>query len=277
MNSNLQTNREIKENIGRGKAHLNKQEPLKGIASVCEALKLYLQSKMFGKDKIEIEYLISEVVQIMSQLHILSPYIPSDFQYTRGQERKLYKDLVGIIRSIAEELNKDSNEQEEENSAELKKRKLLEKMESSLLSGKKMQASSHVKKLVEEYGETAENYSYIANIHYQAGMYKEALAYIKKSLNKDPNVIKSYRIAINTLRKLQEYEKAESLFQQALNRFGEHSNIYINMARLYWEWNKPDKAQQAADKAVALDPENQETEQLLSDIRLWLNSRSNTE
>jgi len=276
MNFNIQATREIKENLGRGKAHLNKQEPLKGIASVCEAIKLYLQNKLYGKEKIEIEYLIYEVVQIISQLQVLSPYIPSDFQYTRGQEKKLYKDLVGIIRCISDELNKEPSEQEDK-SAEVQKRKLLEKMESTLLSGKKMQASSHVKKLIEEYGDNAENYSHIANTYYQAGMYKEAFAYIKKALNKNPNNVTFYRIAINSLRKLQEFEKAENLFQQALNRFGEHANIYLNMARLYWEWNKPNEAKQAADKAISLEPDNEEISRTYSDITTWINSKSKTE
>ena len=276
MNSNVQSSREIKENLGRGKAYLNKQEPLKGIASICEALKIYSPKKLFGQEKIEIEYFISEVVQIISQLQILVPYLPPDFQYTRGQEKKLYNTLVQIIRSVAQELNKDGPEQEEDNSAEIKKRKLLEKMEAALLSGKKLHSSSHIKKLVEEHGETKEIYYNIAHVHYQAGMYKEALTYIKKALQKDPEDISSYRIAINSLRKLKEYEKAESLFQQAINKFGEHSNIYINMARLYWEWNKPEKAEQAADKALSLDPDNQETAQIISDIKLWVNSKLNT-
>ncbi len=273
MNSNSQAIREIKDNLGRGKSYLNKQEPLKGISSICEALKLYMQNKLFGKDKIEIEYLIVEVVQIICQIQILQSYIPSDFEYTRGQEKKLYNDLVGIIRCVAENLQKESSENQEQD-LEVQKNKLLEKMQSQLMSGKKMHASSHAKKLLEEYGDTADMYSHIANTYYQANMYREALTYIKKALNKDPNNIKSYRTAINSLRKLKEYEKAENIFQQALKKFGEHPNIYMNMARMYWEWEKPEEAQSTAEKAVALDPDNQEVQQVLSEIKQWRESKS---
>lgn len=276
MNSNTQSIREIKENLGRGKSYLNKQEPLKGISSICEALKLYMQNKLFGKDKIEIEYLIVELVQITCQIHILKPYIPSDFEYKRGQEKKLYNDLVGIIRNVAEDLHKESAEQSQVDDPQAKKDKLLQKMQSLLMSGKKMQASSHVKKITEECGDTADIYSHIANIYYQANMYREALSYIKKALNKNPNDIKSYRTAINSLRKLKEYDKAENMFQQALKKFGEHPNIYINMARLYWEWEKPEEAKTTAEKAVSLDPDNEEIQQVLSEIKQWRESKLKT-
>lgn len=72
--------------------------------AVCEGIKLFINSKIYGKDKIEIEYQLAELVQIIRTIPEIAEYLPVDFGYTKGSERILLQALVSTIKRIINEI-----------------------------------------------------------------------------------------------------------------------------------------------------------------------------
>lgn len=266
MNIYKKPAQEAKENLGRAKAFLNKQEVLKGVASACEGLKIFLRTKLYGTEKIELEYQIAEIIHMIKTHPHLSPYLPSDFAYHKGSEKQLYNSLVEAIQNMAQTLQQEREESEEEDPEALKRR-LLERMQQSLQSNDRMKASQQLKKIVQEYGGSPGIYSEVADSFYRAGQHKEAIQFARKALDRDPKDMTAYRVAVNAFRSLKQYDQAEAFYRKALGAFGEHANIYLNLARLYREWGKMDNAAAAAKQALSLDCDCQEAESLLQEIQ----------
>ncbi|MFP4167887.1 MAG: tetratricopeptide repeat protein [Desulfonatronovibrionaceae bacterium] len=258
--------REIKEHLGRAKSLFNRHEVLRGIVTALEGMKLYFSGRFYGSQKIEIEYMFAEIVQMFTTFNEVKGFLPPGFSYEKGKEREIYQQLIKIIQDMA----KSIEEQEAENdsdSEELRRRRLLEKMQACLQSKDKVKAASHMKALVDAYGEDPEVFNDIAEGLYQSGNLDQALVFAEKALAKDKKNQTAYRIIVNVHRHRGDYKKAEQTYRQALKAFGEHANIFLNLHRLYKEWGKPDKAEAAANKALELDPDNEEVREFLDGLK----------
>ncbi len=262
-----QSTHELKQHLGRARSFLNKNEFLKGLASFCEALKCFIKGHFVGSDRLEIEYRFEELISMIRTVPALSPYLTQDFKYVRGQERQLYKDTVDILHKIAEELKSQESSSDSGDNRELERRRLLEKMQELLSSQDKKAAAGQLKKIVDAYGDDPQIYVDIADTYYQACEYQEAVNYAYKALKMDSRQMKAFRIAINACRYQKNYQKAEALYKQALQVFGEHANIYLNLARLYREWGKLEAACENLSRAVELDPENDQAQALQQQLQ----------
>ena len=265
-----QTSHNLKLNLGRSKSFLNKHEYLKGLVSLCEALKSFIQGQFYGTEKIEISYRIEEITNMLASFPNLSTYLPENLKYVRGQERELYKDLVSVLHKIAADLKSNEIKPDPEVNAELEKRRLLEKMQEMLLARDSGGVARNLKQIVQAYGDDPQIFVDIAEAYYQAGEYSHALSYALKALKMDKRQMQAYRVAINACRYQKKYDFSEKLYFQALKVFGEHANIYFNMAKLYREWNKPQQAKESLDKAMELEPDNNDVLQLHKEMQAEL-------
>lgn len=256
--------REIKEHLGRAKSLFNRHEILRGIVTALEGMKLYFNGSFYGTQKIEIEYQFAEIVQMFTTFNEVKEFLPADFGYEKGKEKEVYRQLVAIIQNMAKSVE-DKNGDSEADDEEIRRRRLLEKMQACLQSKDKVKAASHIKALVDAYGGDPETYNDIAENLYQAGNLDQALAFAEKALAKDKKNQTAYRIIVNVHRYRGDYDKAEQAYRQALKSFGEHPNIFLNLVRLYKEWGKTDKAAAAAKKTLQLDPENEEARDFLQE------------
>ncbi len=259
---------EVKGLLGRGRAYLNKKEIIKGIMAICEGIKLIINSKIFGKEKIEIDYLLAETVQIVSTIPEIKDYLPEDFGYSKGGERKLLQDLVGVIKKIAKEMEQGKIEKNNKEIEEKEKRKkeLLNMLQEYITKKNYMSAGGILKKILTDFGSSPDVFVEVGNKFYLTGDYKQSIKFCKEALKKDPKNMDAYRIIINSYRFLREYATAEKYYKKTLQVFGEHGNIYYNMAKLYSEWEKQDEAKNSIKKAIELEPENQEYKALAKEI-----------
>ncbi len=256
----------IKGLLGRGKSQLNKKEIIKGIISVCEALKIFLTSKLVGQEKIEVDYLIAEIVQIISTIPELSPYLPKDFKYIKGQERRLLQELVEVVKKIAHEMEEGDPELEQKLQAEKKKKQLLDMLQKYLLNKDALGSKNMINKILKEYGSSPDTMADLAERFYLSKDYEQTIKFCKEVLKKDPKNMKAFRILINAYRGLGKYREAEKCYKKSLGIFGEHGNIYFNLAKLYREWGKETEAKVSIQKALQLDPQNNDYKSLAQEI-----------
>ncbi|MFO7817750.1 MAG: hypothetical protein ACQES5_03040 [Thermodesulfobacteriota bacterium] len=258
--------REIKENLGRAKSLFNRHEVLRGIVTALEGMKLYFKGGFYGAQRIEIEYLFAEIVQMFVAFPEVKKFLPDDFGYEKGKEKEIYQQLIKIIQDIAASFQEQAEDDDQSEDEEIRRRRLLEKMQACLQSNDKIKAASHIKSLVDTYGAEPEVYNDIAENLYQAGQLDQAMNFAQKALIKDKKSQSAYKIIINVLRYKGEYAKAEQCYMKTLKVFGEHANIYLNLHRLYKEWGKEKKALAAARKTLELDSENEEAREYLEQV-----------
>jgi tetratricopeptide (TPR) repeat protein len=264
---NARPSMQVKGLLGRGKAYLNKKEIIKGIMAICEGLKLFLNSKIYGQERIEIDYLLAELSQIISTIPEIKEYFPEDFGYSKGNEKKFLQDLVNIIKKIAKEIGEGNDKIKKElDEQEKKKKKLLEMLQEYISKKDYMGAGGVLKKILAEYGGSSDIFVDVANKFYSSGDYEQTIKFCKEALKKDPQNMGAYRMLINFYRFLKDYPAAEKYFKKSLEVFGEHGNIYFNMAKLYKEWQKEDKARASIKKALDLEPENKQYRALAKEI-----------
>ncbi len=245
----------IKGLLGRAKSQLNKKDTIKGILSMCEALKLFLNSKLIGQERIEVDYLIAELVQIISTIPEIREYLPEGFKYVKGEEKRLLQDLVKMVKNILKEME-EGEELKARKEEEEKKKRLLDMLQRYLLNKDAMGSANAINKILKEYGGSAEVLADVAERFYQAKDYEQTIRFCKESLKKDPRNMQAFRILINAYRNLGRYEDAERCYKKTLKVFGEHGNIYFNLAKLYKEWGKIKEAKASISKALKLEPSN---------------------
>lgn len=259
MAINISTSYEIKNTLGRAKAYLNKKEIVKGIMVFCEGIRLFMGSKIFGKDRLDIEYQLADLATLIKTIPEIKEYLPEDFGYVKGKEKKLVQDLIVAIKKIVKEIEsggfKEDNEAKER---EERKKKLLDMLQEYLLKKNYMDATTIIRKIISEYGDSSTIFVDIANRFYAAKNFDKAIEFAKDALKKDPKNMNALRVMINSYRFLKNYEAAEKCYKKAIELFGEHGNIYFNMTKLYLEWDKKDAAKESIKKALELEPENEE-------------------
>jgi len=117
-------------------------------------------------------------------------------------------------------------------------------------------AISYAKKAVEQ----APNYANVHNILGMAlrsnGQYDEAISSFKKALQLDPvnRIARMSNLAWAYLYSKQ-YEKAISIWNETLERNPDYLIAYIGLTAAYWFTGSEDKAQQAAQHVLRINPE----------------------
>lgn len=258
--------KEIKTRIGKAKVYLNKHQAIRCMAEVLGAIKIHIvcQKKLVGAEKIEIEYSLDELMTGLGAFAELQPYISEPLGYKRGSERASYMQLLGILQKISADMQSGgTGGDSEEAEAKRKQQALLDKLEEFLLKGDQMMVAAITKKLMAESGGDSNMLMDMAERFYKSKDWKGVLGYAREAIRKNPKEMRAYKLAINAYRNLKEYEQALVLFKQAISVFGHHPNIYVNLAKLYYEWGKPKKAFDSARMALKLDPNNDEAERMV--------------
>lgn len=266
MAAMLNPGKEIRTRIGKAKVYLNKHQAVRCMAEVLGAIKIHIvcQKKLVGADKIEIEYSLDELLTGLNAFPELQPYISEPLGYKRGSERASYMQLLEMLKRISADMQSGApKENPEELEAKRKQLALLAKLEEFLLKGDQMMVAAITRKLVAEGGNDSYLLMDMAERFYKGKDWQGVLQHALEAIKKNPQEMRAYKLAINAYRNLKEYEQALGLFKQALGVFGHHPNIYINLAKLYYEWGKPKKAHDCARMALKLDPTLEEAQRMV--------------
>ena len=227
MTINISPSHEIKNTLGRGKAYLNKKEIIKGIMAVCEGVKLFMNSKIYGKDKIEIEYQLAELAQIIKTIPEIADYLPSDFGYSKGGEKKFLQQLIGAIKNIIKEIGEGKDQDDSKKLEEEKKKKMLDLLQEYLMKKNYMDAATVIRKIISEYGDSPTIFVDMAKRFYLTKDFDKTIQFCKDVLKRDSKNMEAYRLLINSYRNLGNYAAAEKCYKKSLEVFGEHGNIYF--------------------------------------------------
>lgn len=129
---------------------------------------------------------------------------------------------------------------------------LLEKLEEAMADFTKAVilapnlCSAYVQKCYAEYRYAVVNQN-------QVQIYNATQA-TQRALEKFPNNIESYNILAQILTELQQFDKADELFEKAIALVPTHASVYVHRGLLHLQWNGDiQKALQLLDKAIEVD------------------------
>ncbi len=252
----------IQEHLGRSKNFLNKRKAVRSIVELAEAVKLFIfhEKQINPQQRIEFEIRVQELTKSLNILPELQEFFRKPLTYKKTMERALYMELSRIVKKISASMEDGSGEKAAKARAEEKSRReaMLDKLESYLRKKDVIMAGSTIQKITEELGHEPGVVRDIADRYYRAGMTDEAIEYARKAIEVDPQDMPSYKVLVNAYRKIKEYGKAVAVYQKAVEAFGKHPSIYLNMAKLYYEWGKEDRAYKCAKIVLKIEPDHME-------------------
>ncbi|WP_027180152.1 tetratricopeptide repeat protein [Maridesulfovibrio bastinii] len=241
---------------------LKQKKPMPAVQAVYDAVMAMLRSSLMKAEREEFQDLIDSAVHCLNSDKELRQVYPLIINYSHGSE----KDLVGTLRELLQELQKNVSEEAHLMAEQMAQRKIdgLEKGQQLIDANKIDDAKKLFNKLIREFKNDTELRAEIADKFIKANLHQEALSYLEEALANDPNAIYLYnRIGI-VLRKMKDFETAEKYYLKALELSNKDEYLYFNCGRLYYDWKKWDKMADAATKALQINPNFAEAEKMLN-------------
>lgn len=241
---------------------LKQKKPMPAVQAVYDAVMAMLRSSLMKAEREEFQELIESAVHCLNSDKELRQVYPLIINYSSGSE----KVLVGTLRELLQELQKNVSEEVQNMAQQMSQRKAdgLQKGQELIEKNKIEEAKRLFNKLIKEFKNDTELRAEIADKFIKANLHEEALGYLEEALANDPDAIFLYnRIGI-VLRKMKDFKTAEKYYLKALELSKKDEYLYFNCGRLYYDWRKWDKMAEAAKKALGINPNFAEAEKMLN-------------
>ncbi|KAM3145382.1 hypothetical protein pb186bvf_002426 [Paramecium bursaria] len=102
--------------------------------------------------------------------------------------------------------------------------------------------------------EYASDYRCLADISFKRDQYQEAMKYLNKSLEIDPNLIDSISRKILVFKKLKQVKEAKEFIQVYINKAPNNHQYILQLGVIYREEEQNQQALQCFDQAIKIDP-----------------------
>lgn len=258
----------VTQNIARARGYLRRNDVLRALETLAIAAEIFDPKKVVGKARYETEIHLAECVDELSKHPTISAFLKTlskgaapSIVYVAGQESK----LAGTLRVIHKVLKDQEDEISmiEGDTSEMRRDSMWEKGTRCLAEGQTPKGKSILRRMGEEFGDEEGVLTRIGEALINSNCLFESAELLEEALEKFPKDHKAYSLLIKSYTELREYEKAELLYIKALKQFGQHPLTVLNLAKMYRQWNKRDKAFETAMTAKRLDPSNPEAQELL--------------
>ena len=262
----------VTQNIARAKSLIKRHELSRALDCLIIALENFTPGNLVGKARYEVEINIQQCVadinlcpkvrKLLAEL-VNSP--KSDIPYKPGGEMALLT-VLGVLRKALENIEQ-AEKQCTQHALTQRKAELLANGQSLLAGGEGVKARCELRKLATEFGQEPGILAQIGSMFVDANLPADAAEFLELAVEAFPKDGKSYGTLVDCYMGMREYEKAEAVYLKALKQFGQHPRTLINLAKVYKLLNKRQKAAEAAQRALTLDPGNAEAKDIVASIR----------
>jgi len=227
-----------------------------------DAIVIMLSAQLMKNEREEFAQMLETTVYALNNHKELRKVYPLVLHYAPGEEKKLLEEIYEMRKVLQEDVNE--NAQKDLDALAARKRDGLERGQQHLEKQEFDEARQAFDKLTGEFPGDSDLRADIADRYYKSGLNQDAVGHLSQAINDSPESIHLYnRIGI-VLRKMQDFESAESYYMRALAITQTDEYLYFNLGRLYYDWQKWDKMALAAQKAAAINPDFQEAKKLLA-------------
>lgn len=230
-----------------------------------DAIVIMLSAPLMKAERDEFAQMIDTTVYALNNHKDLRTVYPLVLHYTPGEEKKLLAEIFEMRKVLQEDVNEGA--QKELEALEARKQEGLSKGQQHLDQQQFDEARQVFDHLTQEFPGDTELRTDIADRYSKAGLLEDAAGQLGQAIDDTPDALHLYnRIGI-VLRKMKDYQNAESYYQRALNICVTDEYLYFNLGRLYFDWQKWPQAADAAQRSLAINPEFQEAGKLLAYAR----------
>lgn len=259
----------VRENIARAKSYLRREEMIRALETTAQALREAPHVRLIGSERFEVEVGLSELLNDIIRIpkvHALLPPGPNGqpipVKYLKGKEELLSKLLERMAASFRQEeeegLTARQRQQEEH------RNKLVEQGQEALAAGDPARARVFWKRCLEAYGKEEPGlFLELANRFSKAELLPEAVEIYELGMDMLPKDAGCYSGCIDACMALREYEKVEQLYERVMRQFGMHPKTLLKAAHFYYTWRRKGKAYDLALRALSLDQNLTEAQDLI--------------
>ncbi len=242
----------IREDLARAKAAYAKNDELRVLFCLGRSLQAFVVVKPFGPERITIEGLFREVFSCLSRLPHVAAIAPKGLPYVKGQEQKLAAYVAALHNKVEEAIQRETLEG-------MRARKL--RIDQFVIKGQKhlaenniLEAQRNFRSAVEEFVDEKGLFPLVAGKLIEAGHHKASLEYVKRAIEEYPENSRAYDFLMTALVGMGDFETGEKMLREVHRKTGDQSLLLANLALVLAKLEKWPEVAEAADKALALDP-----------------------
>lgn len=255
----------VKEHLGRAKSYANRGDAERALVALIEGLKQYLQSKLFGREKSEVDVTLYEAVRAITPMPDVRRLAPGGVPIKKGEERQLLVFLHRLLKGMLEGRERAAQD------AMRVRLKALDKylVQAGKLAaeGKHPEAKRAFRSAVEQNPDVPGLASDVGSRMNRAGYFPEALDMFKRALERDPRDIRAHGGMATAFEGIGHFAEAEETLREALKQFGGRGRIHYRLAKVMKAQGKIMDALNAARLAASLDPGLEEAKVLEAELR----------
>lgn len=248
----------VRENIARASRDLLKGDMARAVGFCCDALKIMIESTIFGKEKFEVEVHLQDFLKEFNQHSDVKAYFAAKdihttpyVRFARGEERKLLAAFAAVLTDLQQ-----AEAQTAEGAKQIQADDIRDTLDQGqqLLDSKEMpKAKAVLKRLVEKYPSEEGLKTEVGGRLLKAGLFFEAGEILEQAISENPKDSKALALAVQSYKSAREFTKVEVLYKFALKTYGTHPKTLLHMAEMYMDWNKWDDAYNCAKQAYDAD------------------------
>lgn len=247
-----------RENVARASRDLLKGDMPRAVGFCCDALRIMIESTIFGKEKFEVEVHLQDFLKEFNSHSDVKSYFASKnvhatpfVRFNRGGERQLLGQLTEVLNDLRKGEKQAEEDQKQRKAEEL--RAGLEYGQQLLDSKELPKAKAVLKRLVENCPKEEGLKTDVGGRLLKAGLYFEAGEILEAAIAENPKDSHALAFAVQAYKNAREFGKMEMLYKFALKQYGSHPKTLLHMAEMYIEWHKWDEAYNYAKQAFDAD------------------------
>ncbi|WP_462324291.1 tetratricopeptide repeat protein [Desulfoplanes sp.] len=258
----------IKQQLSSINTLLKQGKLYAAVNSLHEVLGFFLRTNLLKHEKQEFEQQIEWAVYQLGHDQELKKVFPLLISYQPGEEKKLNNTINELLSTLQAEKSKEASQQLEE--WKNRKQRDLEKAQAALDSKEYDKARYLFSKLCKEFKEDMELRADVGERFLNAGLYDEAIDYLKAAYEDNPKSPHVFNKLGMALRRSKNFEEAERFYRQALSTSPNDEYILFNLGRVYIDWRQWKNVEQTALRALEINPGFVEAQKMLKFARKYV-------
>ncbi|WP_285906301.1 tetratricopeptide repeat protein [Pseudodesulfovibrio pelocollis] len=261
MPANKVTAKDIREDIARARAYAGRNDYMRTLSCLANAVRGLVLSQIFGAEKFEIYAHLEEALRDLNKMKMIKRLFPDGLTFTRGKEKAFYQTLMRLHGKLGEAMEKARLTKMRQRLAVLDDN--LIKAGQLIKDGNKLEARKLYRKISEYFKDIEGIDSDIGNRLTMFGMFPEAVEYLTKALATAAADTRAHNALILCYEGMREHAKAMEAVKEAMRRLGPSEGLYLRLAKLHLlkrEWGQVHTNAQAV---LDRNPLNSEAQKLL--------------
>jgi tetratricopeptide (TPR) repeat protein len=261
MSASPTTAKEIREDIARARAYAKKNDYLRTLKCLANAIRGMVTSQVFGAEKFEIQAHLDEALRDLNKMKMIRKLFPDGLTYRKGKEKAFFQTLMRLHKKLGEAMEK---------ARVAKLRKRLGVLDDNLIkaarlinAGQPLEARKLYSKIAEYFQDIEGIHSDIGNRMATFGLFAEAVPYLNKALETQNNDARAHNALILCYEGMHEPDKAMAAIKDAMRWLGPSENLYLRLARLHLQKREWGEVFNNAKAAHDRNPLNTEAAKLM--------------